>query len=117
MPIDPLLSVLVALIISRSALSLIKDSAHILLEGAPEGIDRRDIKRDLLETIPGLVSVDHIHAWSISQDRPMLTLEASVAQDQSLADMRDRIKQRLHAQFHIDHVTVDIRREPTNRPG
>ena len=37
-PIDPLLSVLVAVLILRSAWVLIKDSAHILLEGAPSNI-------------------------------------------------------------------------------
>ncbi len=110
MPIDPLLSVLVALLILKSAWSLIKDSAHILLEGAPEGIDRRLIRDDLLSEIPGLFDVCHIHAWSITNDRPMMTLEAFVEPSASLEVISTAIKARLKSQFHIDHATVDVSR-------
>ena len=38
-PIDPILSVLILLLILRSAWALLKNSLHILLEGAPADID------------------------------------------------------------------------------
>ncbi len=110
MPIDPLLSLLVAVLILRSAWRLIKDSAHILLEGAPEGIDRRLIRDDLLASVPGLLEVKHIHAWSITNDRPMMTLEAIISPDASLETASQAIKTRLADIFHIDHVTVDVSR-------
>lgn len=111
-PVDPLLSVLVALLILRSAWTLVKDSAHILLEGAPEGIDRRLIREDLLAEIPELVDVSHIHAWSITNDRPMMTMEATVEPSASLEAVNRAIKERLTSGFHIDHATVDVTRKP-----
>lgn len=111
MPIDPLLSVLVAVLILRSACFLVKDSAHILLEGAPPGIDRRTIKEDLLENIEELVDIKHIHAWSITNDRPMMTLEAFTTREASLEAVNTSIKARLKSEFNIDHATIDVLRE------
>ena len=117
MPIDPILSVLVAVLILRSAWFLIKDSAHILLEGAPAHIDRRAIREDLPAHIEGLISVDHIHAWSITPERPMLTLEAFVADGVSLETVSHAIKTRLKSEFHIEHATVDVMRHIFARRG
>ena len=111
LPIDPILSVLVAILILRSAWFLVKDSAHILLEGAPAHIDRRAIRDDLPEHIEGLLKVEHIHAWSITRDRPMLTLEAYVKDGVSLETVSKAIKARLKSEFHIDHATVDVMRQ------
>lgn len=109
---DPILSVLVALLILKSAWGLVKDSAHILLEGAPDGIDTRAIAQDLVATIDGLHSVDHIHAWSITPERPMLTLDAYVDEGVRLSPINRAIKARLHDAFKIDHATVDVMRRP-----
>ena len=110
-PIDPILSVLVAVIILRSAWFLVKDSAHILLEGSPAHIDRRAIREYLPAQIKGLISVEHIHAWSITPERPMLTLEAFVEDSASLETVSQAIKARLKSEFHIDHATVDVMRQ------
>lgn len=109
---DPILSVLVALLILRSAWGLMKDSAHILLEGAPDGIDTRAIAQDLVETVEGLAAVEHVHAWSITPERPMLTLDAYVEEGVRLGPVSRAIKARLHEQFSIDHATVDVMRRP-----
>ena len=111
LPIDPILSVLVAILILRSAWFLVKDSAHILLEGAPAHIDRRAIRDDLPAHIEGLLAVEHIHAWSITPDRPMLTLEAFVKDGISLEVVSQAIKARLKSEFQIDHATVDVMRQ------
>lgn len=107
-PIDPLLSVLVALIIVRSGWQVVKESGHILLEGAPLELDTRHIGPDLIANVPGVVGVHHVHVWSITQERRMVTLHACV--DKGLAGDRmvKAIKERLHARFGLDHATVEI---------
>jgi len=110
-PIDPILSVFVALLILRSAWHLIKDSSHILLEGAPAGLDSRTIKEDLLSNIPNLIDVSHIHAWSITNDRPMMTLEAFIDPEARLEPVSAAIKARLRDKFDIEHATVDVMRQ------
>lgn len=113
-PIDPILSVLVALIILRSAWTLVKDSAYILLEAAPKHIDRRAIIEDLLSQIPDLLAVEHIHAWSITPERPMLTLEAFVGPETRIEPVSQAIKARLEEKFEVEHVTIQVMRRSSS---
>src|SRR5690606_4342654 len=94
-PIDPILSVLVALMILRAAWMVVRESAHILLEGAPAGFDPERVPADLRAAIPGLRRVGHMHAWSISQERPMITLEAELDPGADPDAVRRAIKARL----------------------
>jgi cobalt-zinc-cadmium efflux system protein len=108
MPIDPLLSVVVALIILRSAWRVVADSGHILLEGSPPGFDVRAVKNDIRAQLPYVTDVHHVHAWSISQERPMVTLHACIDDGkESVAAVRE-IKLLLAEHFAIAHATVEI---------
>jgi cobalt-zinc-cadmium efflux system protein len=49
-----------------------------------------------------------VHAWSISQERPMVTLHASVANDTDSALAVREIKRRLAQHFRITHATIEI---------
>jgi len=73
-PIDPILSVFVVLIILRSARRVVLESGHILLEGAPKSFDRRDVVETLMRDVAGVARVDHVHAWQVTQERPMVTM-------------------------------------------
>ena len=105
---DPILSVLVAMLILRSAWNLIKDSAHVLLQGAPKRLDSGQIQADLLANIEGLSHVENIQLWSLTQERPVMTLTAQVSSPAQIETVSDAIKSRLSDQFHIDDVSVDI---------
>jgi cobalt-zinc-cadmium efflux system protein len=108
MPIDPLLSMLVALIILRSAWRVLAESGHILLEGSPHGFDIRALQADIRAALPFVQDIHHVHAWSISQERPMVTLHASVAVGTDSVTAVRSIKQRLAAHFQITHATIEI---------
>jgi cobalt-zinc-cadmium efflux system protein len=107
-PIDPILSVLVAVIILRSAWRVVGDSGHILLEGTPTGVDTRDIAGDLTAAFPVIADVHHIHAWSITQERPMITLHVRLREQQRPERVAAMVKQRLKERFGIAHATVEV---------
>jgi len=111
-PIDPILSVLVSLLILRSAWMVVRDSGHILLEASPEGFDAAAIRRDLQAAVPEVTAVRHLHAWSITENRPMVTLEAVVPPSADPEAARRRIKARLAEAFGFDHATVEICIDP-----
>ena len=122
LPIDPLLSVLVGLLVLRSAWFLVKDSAHMLLEGTPARLDVREIGPDLVANLAAVEDVHHVHAWSLSQERSLLTLHARIADganpDGTVAAIRGRLAER----FDIGHVTVQVELEgctdgPAAPPG
>ena len=107
-PIDPLLSIAVALIILRSAWRVVRESGHILLEGAPRGFDRREVADAITADIPGVTRVHHIHAWSITQERPMATLEAEVAAGTDIQATKSAIKALLRDRSGMEHATVAL---------
>jgi cobalt-zinc-cadmium efflux system protein len=111
-PIDPLLSVLVALIILRSAWRVVSESGHILLEGTPPGIDNRLLATDLVANVEGVRDVHHVHAWSISEKRPMVTLHARITDDGTPPEaIVGAIKRRLKHRFNVAHATIEIERD------
>jgi cobalt-zinc-cadmium efflux system protein len=111
MPIDPLLSVLVAAIIVRSGWQVVTASAHILLEGAPKELDTRDICPDLVANVEGVDGVHHVHVWSITQSRRMVTLHALIGETEDSDRVVKDIKARLKEQFGLDHATIEIEHE------
>lgn len=108
--IDPILSVLVSLIILRSAWSLTFESAHILLEGAPHNVDLDKVTHDL-EHIDGVIDIHHAHLWSLDGRRSMMTMHARIRDDVSGPAIVARLKARLHEAHGIDHATIEIESE------
>ena len=106
--IDPLLSMLIALLILRSAWLITKDAGHILLEGAPSGVDVREVQKNLEAAIPEVESIHDVHAWCLTEDRPLVTLHARVLQSASPDQVVAAIKARLRQCYGIMHATVEI---------
>ena len=115
MPIDPILSVLVALLILKSAWMLICESAHVLLQGAPKHLDRRDIIKTLESSIAGLISVENFHIWTLNADRPIVSLQAFIDRNVSIEEVSVQIKSALYEAYGIDHATIDVM-YPLNTP-
>jgi cobalt-zinc-cadmium efflux system protein len=107
-PIDPLLSILITLLILRVALDLVKRSAHILMEGIPEGFIEDEMKADLMREIPGIDGVHHVHAWVLSSERTIATLHLQVRPTVDAAATVQAVKRRLHERHGIWHSTVQV---------
>ena len=107
-PIDPLLSIFITLLILRVALDLVKRSAHILMEGIPEGFIAEELKADLVREIPGIAGVHHVHAWVLSAERTVATLHLEVRPGADIAATVEAVKRRLQEQHGIWHSTVQV---------
>ena len=107
-PIDPILSIFVAVIILKSAWGIVKSSAHILLEGTPEGMNLADIKADLEQNVPEVRDAHHIHAWSITGEQHLLTLHVHPTAGTVSRDVVTAVQRRLAQRFSIEHVTVQV---------
>ena len=106
-PIDPILSVFVAVLILRSAWAIIKQSSHILLEGTPEGMDSARIGVALGE-IKGIKDIHHVHAWSLTNEKPVVTLHAVLEDAANQNDMLTKMNDILKSRFGIEHATIQI---------
>jgi cobalt-zinc-cadmium efflux system protein len=108
MPIDPILSVLVALLILRSAWKLFQGSLHILMQGTPGNVVVEDLSQQLVAKVPGLAEVRHVHVWSITSGKPVATLEIVLSADAEPAKVTAAVKRALLDDYEIAHATIEI---------
>jgi cobalt-zinc-cadmium efflux system protein len=108
LPIDPLLSLFVSALIVRSALALVRRSAHILMEGAPDWLDVGELRSTLEQRIPAIRDVHHVHAWLVGPQETLLTMHASVTPAADHAVVLKDAKVLLAERFGITHATIQI---------
>ncbi|WP_009869430.1 cation diffusion facilitator family transporter [Paramagnetospirillum magnetotacticum] len=111
MPIDPILSVLVALLIVRSAWRLVAGSAHVLMEGAPDGIDVDELRHDLMAQVPGVTDIHHVHLWMLTPTQPLITLHATVSGTADDGTLLRALQTALAERFDLHHTTIQIESE------
>jgi cobalt-zinc-cadmium efflux system protein len=106
--IDPLLSILVAVLIGYSAYRLLRETAHILLEGAPKGIDATEVARDLAAVSEGIEDVHSVQLWQLTPDHPQATLHVRLRAGAEAQDALGLVKARLAERFGIRESTIQI---------
>ena len=105
---DPALSLLVSLLILRSAFVLLKRSSHILLEGVPEGVAPDEIRAALAGADPAIAEVHHLHVWQIASGSRMATLHARLREGGDAQRVMRSVQRVLRERYAISHVTVQI---------
>ena len=109
MPIDPILSVAVAMLILRSAWILVKRSSHVLLEGAPEWLDTKIMQDRIVGQVPTVSSIHHVHVWGMTPQDLMLTMHVRLEQEPgNPTECIRQIKEVLSAEYGIGHSTIEI---------
>ena len=109
MPIDPILSVIVALLILRSAVFVVRRSAHILLEGAPDWLNVDDMRARLTDDVQGVCDIHHVHVWGLTQEHLILTMHVVLddAVERQTETVR-AIKRILADDYRIAHSTIEV---------
>lgn len=105
---DPLLALVIAAILGRGAWRVLSQSAHILLEGVPDGIDLDAIAARLTADVPGINDVHHLHAWALTAEKPLVTLHANADQSFDLEQVVAQMKTVLSSEFGITHSTIQV---------
>ena len=107
--IDPILSVAVAVLILRSAWALVKRSAHVLLEGAPDWLNVADMEKRIVANVPGVSEIHHVHVWGLTPQQLMLTMHVAIKDDvESQSRVVRGVKNYLESEFGIGHSTIEI---------
>jgi len=106
--VDPVLSMLVAALIARSAISLVRDSAHILLEGAPADIDPDNLIANLKKDIREIEDIHKIQIWQLTPEHPRLTMHVAISRPDGAARTLGRIKTYLDKEYQGMESTIQI---------
>lgn len=105
LPVDPILSLVIAALILASTLSLLREALHLLMEGVPAQIALDAVARALL-TLPGVRGVHDLHVWTIASGQVALTAHLDVTDLAQWPHLLERARRLLHDEFDIDHVTL-----------
>jgi cobalt-zinc-cadmium efflux system protein len=97
---DPLISVMIGFMILVSCLRLIRESANILMEAVPEGMDIKRLSEDI-QKISGVREVHDLHVWSISSD--VYALSSHILIDAENVKAMNRIISRINEMLRIKH--------------
>ena len=107
--IDPILSVAVAMLILKSAWVLVKRSAHVLLEGAPEWLNVDDMQGRIVAAVPGVGSIHHVHVWGLTPQDLMLTMHVCLlTEPPNPTEIIRDIKSLLRQDYGIGHCTIEL---------
>ena len=112
---DPVASLVVVALMVHAAWGLLRDSARVLLEAAPEHIDLDEVRAHLLR-VEHVHDVHDLHVWTVTSDLPTLSVHL-VVDDTCFVDGRapqllDAVQECLHGHFDVEHSTFQL--EPTS---
>ncbi len=107
--LDPLVSVLIAVLILWNGWGIVRETVSILLESTPRDIDLSAMVRDL-QRVGGVQSVHDLHVWSISSDLRALSAHVLIA-NMSIregAKVQRDINTLLFDKYHIAHSALQL---------
>ena len=110
--LDPLLSLAIAVVIVVGTWGLFRQSLHLLFDGVPEQIDLAEV-RGALEALPGVERVHDLHVWAMGSTEIALTAHLIRPEGPPEDDFYQQASALLNARFHIDHITLQVNRAPS----
>jgi len=106
--IDPVMSLVIAVVIVLSTWSLFKQSLHLLFDGVPDSVDLAAVRQRLLG-LPGVADVHDLHVWAMGTAQTALSAHVVLnAQGANSDAVLQQAGQALHTHFDIRHVTLQM---------
>jgi cobalt-zinc-cadmium efflux system protein len=107
---DGIAALFVAALMLRAAYFLLRESGRVFLEAAPRGIDPEAVGRRMAAQ-PGVTEVHDLHVWEVTSGFPSLSAHVLVGRDADCHDARRELEAMLHAEFGIEHTTLQVDHE------
>ena len=112
--VDPIISVLIALLIVLSAWKLFRSVLTVLMEGAPDNLDLHKLCADM-ENVPGVTEIHDVHAWTVTSGFVSLTAHVVADPDDPIdqAEMLGEIRRIAAQEHYITHTTIQLETSET----
>jgi cobalt-zinc-cadmium efflux system protein len=104
--IDPIISIVIALVILISTWELLRDSMRLALDGVPEGIEVEEVTQ-LMRSTEHVTDVHHLHIWAMSTTENALTAHVVIDDERQTSSVRKALKEALN-DHGITHATIEI---------
>ena len=104
---DAIAALVVAVLMLKAGIGLVRDSGRIFLEAAPNAIDPQALGAELC-AIEGVVEVHDLHVWEITSGEPAASAHIMVAEGLDCHQIRIQIEQVLAERHHLTHSTLQV---------
>jgi len=108
---DALAGIAIALLLVVSAARLVRDSVHILLEGAPPHLDLDEIARRV-GAVPGVARLHDLHIWNIGSGFPAMSAHVDLSPGANPESVRRAVHRLLHQEYAVAHTTIQTESAP-----
>jgi cobalt-zinc-cadmium efflux system protein len=112
--IDPLLSAGISVFIVWRTWALLTQSVHVLMEGVPTHLDAKEVGQ-AMAGVPGVKGIHDLHIWTITSGLDALSAHVVVPVGEDRDAVLGRLQQLLRDRCGIDHVTLQIVEERSDR--
>ena len=108
---DPIAAILIGLLVIASTAGVLRETMGVLLEGAPAGMDAREVGAAITAT-EGVVGVHDLHLWTITSGFPALSAHVLVAAGADCHAIRRELEALLRDRFELTHTTLQVEHAP-----
>lgn len=108
---DPIAAILIGLLVVLSTGGVLRETVGVLLEGAPAGMDAREVGAAIAAT-DGVVGVHDLHLWTITSGFPALSAHVLVAAGADCHAIRRELEGLLRDRFELTHTTLQVEHAP-----
>ena len=105
MAIDPLLSLFICALILYSAVRLLREALHVIMEGVPPDLDLRTVGQ-AMAAAQGVISIHDLHIWTLSSGKVILSAHVIISEMKHWEAALAALREIIHERFAIDHVTL-----------
>ncbi len=108
--VDPIISLLIAVLILASSWRLIREPVDVLMEAAPPGFDMEELQ-SVFAAVPGVCSVHDLHVWTLTAGFGALSAHVVVGEGADRDLIRRNLEVAVQERFDIDHTTLQMEEE------
>ena len=103
--LDSIAALIVAGLMLKAGIGLMRESGRIFLEAAPRGLDPAAIA-EAIRAVPAVTRLDDLHVWEVTSGMPALSAHIHVQQQIDCHEVRRVVESMLHERFNITHTTL-----------
>jgi len=111
---DPIAGLVVAALVVRSAVVILRESTRIFMEGSPGDIDPDAVGRAIVSQ-PDVVEVHDLHVWTVTSGFPALAAHVLVEPGADCHRIRLELERMLAERFGLEHTTLQVEHVGTDR--
>jgi len=105
LPIDPILSIFIGILIAVSSLRILKETIRVLMEGVPAHMNLETVSQTI-QTVSGVLAVHDLHIWTLSSGSIALSAHVHIHEISAWQMIFGELSALLEKEFSIHHITL-----------